>query len=203
MTKWWMISLVSALLGVISVPCGAEKAYVLNPTKITLRNGPGIKEKILAMLPQDEPVEIMEKQDEWTRVRLLDPKWSDKEGWVVSGFLVSRIPWEIQAASLKNENAQLKEKLSRVETEWREVSTESNQLKGRLEGNARTLSELQKKYQSLKEESGGFLKLKKEYEVVRQRMQDALATSEELTKENLALKSSQRNTWFLTGGATW
>ena len=71
----------------------------------------------------------------------------------------------------------------------------------KLEENARALVEVQKKYQTLKEEAGGFLKLQDKYEVAQKRMQDAIATAEKLTEENSTLKSSQRNTWFLTGGA--
>lgn len=201
MTKWIIAFGVSLCMCLGSVPCRAEKAYVTNPTKITLRNGPGTDEKILAMVPQDEPVQILGSQEGWNRVRLLAPKWDNKEGWIVSGFLVSRIPGEIQAASLKEENARLKEKLSKIETEWQGLTSERDELRGKLGEDERALVEVQDKYQTLKEGAGGFLKLKKEYEITQKRMQDALATAETLTKENSALKSSQRNSWFLTGGA--
>jgi SH3 domain protein len=201
MTKWIIAFGVSLCMCLGSVPCRAEKAYVTNPTKITLRNGPGTDEKILAMLPQDEPVEILGSQEGWSRVRLLAPKWDNKEGWIVSGFLVSRIPWEIQAESSKVENARLKEKLARIETEWRDLTNEREGLRGKLEENERALVEVRGKYQKLKDGASGFLKLKGEYDMAQKSMQDALATAERLTKENSALKSSQRNTWFLTGGA--
>jgi len=45
------------------------------------------------------------------------------------------------------------------------------------------------------------LKLKKEYETIKTKMEVAQATTEKLTKENVALNSSQRNKWFLTGVA--
>jgi SH3 domain protein len=201
MTKWIIAFGVSLCMCLGSVPCLAEKAYVTNPTKITLRNGPGTDEKILAMLPQDEPVQILSSQEGWSRVRLLAPKWDNKEGWIVSGFLVSRIPGEIQAASLKEENARLKEKLSKVETEWQGLTSERDELRGKLGESERSLLQVREKYQTLKDGSAGFLKLKKEYEIAQKRMQDALETAERLSKENSVLKSSQRNSWFLTGGA--
>jgi len=201
MNKWAVI-----LFGLLGYclnlqPCWAEKAYVFNPTKITLRSGPSTRDKILAMLPQDEPVEILESEGGWKYVRLLDPKWKNKEGWVVKGFLDSRVPWQIQAETLGEENAKLKEKLAQIESEWRELSGEREAMKGKLEQNQHSFTEIRKKYQTLKEEASGFLKLKKEYEIAKKRMQDALSTAQKLTKENTELKSSQRNTWFLTGGA--
>jgi SH3 domain protein len=201
MTKWIIAAGISLCMCFGSTPCRAEKAYVTNPTKITLRNGPGINEKILAMLPQDEPVEILDSQEGWSRVRLLAPKWNNKEGWIVSGFLVSRIPWEIQAESLKEHHDRLKAKLDRIETEWDALTRERDELRGKLEQSERSLVELQEKYQTLKKGAGGFLKLREDYDIAEKRMQDALATAETLTKENAGLKSSQRNTWFLTGGA--
>jgi len=201
MTKWTMVFFISLGICLSSIPCQAEKAYVTNPTKVTLRNGPGTTNKILAMLPQGEPVEILGSEQGWSRVRLLAPKWGNKEGWVVNGFLVSRVPWEIQAASLEEENARLKEKLARIETEWRTLTGESEEMGRTLEESERALSEIQDKYRTLKEESGAFLKLKEDYETAQKRMEDALATSEKLGKENADLKSSHRNTWFLTGGA--
>jgi SH3 domain protein len=201
MTKWAIVLSISLCMCLGAVPCLAERAYITNPSKITLRNGPGTNEKILAMLPQDEPVEILGSKEGWSRVRLLGPKWNNKEGWIVRGFLISRVPWEIQAASLKEENARLKEKLARFETGWGELTSERKEVKGKLEENERALAEMKEKYQALEEGAGGFLKLKKEYEVAQERMEDALATAEKLTKENAEMRSSQRNTWFLTGGA--
>ncbi|HIJ58375.1 MAG TPA: TIGR04211 family SH3 domain-containing protein [Deltaproteobacteria bacterium] len=201
MTKWTIVFFVSLGICLSSVPCRAEKAYVTNPTKITLRNGPGIKDKILAMLPEDELVEILNSEEGWTRVRLLAPKWKNKEGWVVSGFLVSHVPWEIQVGSLKKENAQLKEKLNKIEKEWSELSGEREALSGKLEKNGTALDTIRERYETLKREASGFLELKKKYQIEKTKMQDALATAEKLTKENSDLKASQRNTWFLTGAA--
>lgn len=201
MNKWAMALVVTLCVCLVSIPCRAERAYVTNPSKITLRNGPGTDQKILAMVSQDEPVEILESQEGWKRVRLLAAKWNNKEGWIVSGFLSSRVPWETQAASLKAENDQLKEKLARIETEWRDLTGEREGMKGKLAENTQAFSEIQSKYQKLKEEAAGYLKLKAEYEAAQQKMQEAVTTSEKLAEENAAMKASQRNTWFLTGGA--
>ncbi len=201
MTKWTIVFFVSLGICLSSVPCSAEKAYVTNPTKITLRRGPGIKDKILAMLPEDELVEILNSQEGWSRVRLLAPKWKNKEGWVVSGFLVSHVPWEIQVGSLKEENAQLKEKLNKIEKEWSELSGEREGLRGKLGKSGTDLDTIRERYETLKREASGYLELKKEYQIEKTKMQDALATAEKLTKENSGFKASQRNTWFLTGAA--
>ncbi len=198
----WAVGIASILCTCLAwAPCRAERAYVTNPSKITVRSAPGIDKKIIAMVSLDEPVEVLESEEGWKRVRLLAPKWNNKEGWIVSGFLTTRIPWEAQASSLREENAQLKEKLTKIEAEWRELTGEREGIKGKLAENTQAFSEMQRKYQRLKEEAGGYLKLKKEYEAAEQKMQEALTRAETLTRENEEIRSSQRNRWFLTGGA--
>ncbi len=201
MKKLVLITLITIGISLISQTGLAQKAYVMNPTKITLRKEPGVGEKIIAMLRQDEPVEVLETQKGWSHVRLLETKRQNKEGWVVSGYLVSRVPWKIQTGLLKEENARLKEKLNKIEKEWRELSVERGELSGKLEKNGAVLDTVRKRYETLRKEASGFLKLKKEHESAKTKMEIAQTTTEKLTKENAVLKSSQRNTWFLTGAA--
>ena len=179
----------------------AKKAYVMNPTKITLRKGPGVGEKIITMLRQDEPVEVLETEKGWSHVRLLETNRQNKEGWVVSGYLVTRVPWKIQTGLLKEENAQLKEMLNKIEKEWSELSGEREELSGKLGKNRTVLDTIRERYETLKMEASSFLELKKKYKTTKAKMEAAQATTEKLTKENVVLKSSQRNTWFLTGAA--
>ncbi|MBL7204015.1 MAG: TIGR04211 family SH3 domain-containing protein [Desulfobacteraceae bacterium] len=202
MKKLLLIMLITVGISLISQAGLAQKAYVMNPTKITLRKGPGVGEKIIAMLRQDEPVEVvLGSKEGWSHVRLLGPEQQGKEGWVVSAFLITRVPWKIQAGLLKEENTLLKEKLNKIEKEWKELSTEREELSGKLEKNGTVLDTVRKRYEALKKEASGFLKLKEKYETTKTKMEVAQATTEKLTKENVVLKSSQRNTWFLTGAA--
>ena len=201
MKKLLLITLITVAISLISQDGLAEKAYVMNPTKITLRKGPGVTEKIITMLRQDEPVEVLETKKGWSHVRLLEPNRQNKEGWVVSGYLVNRVPWKIQTGLLKEENTLLKEKLNKIEKEWRELSGEREELSGKLEKNGTALDTVRQRYETLKKEASSFLKLKKKYETTKTKMEVAQATTEKLTEENAVLKSSQRNTWFLTGAA--
>ena len=99
----------------------ATKAYVTDSFRVSLRRGPSIENKILRFLPSGLPVEVMESQEGWSLVHPLQPEQSSIEGWVLSRYLITREPWEIQARSLKQENAQLKEKLVHIEREWAET----------------------------------------------------------------------------------
>ncbi|MBW1739940.1 MAG: TIGR04211 family SH3 domain-containing protein [Deltaproteobacteria bacterium] len=98
----------------------AAKAYVTDTFRISLRRGPSIENKILKFLPSGLPVKVLESQGGWSRVHVLENEQGILEGWVLSRYLITRLPWEEQAKSLKQENAQLKEKIVRIE-KWGEA----------------------------------------------------------------------------------
>ena len=132
----------------------AEKAYVTDWFRISLRRGPGIENKILKFLPSGLPVDVLESQDGWNRVRLLEGEQPALEGWIMSRYLVTRLPWEHQARSLRKENARLKEKIARINEEWaekirRELGSTS-QLKENYEATLKTVQTLTKENESLR-----------------------------------------------------
>ena len=131
----------------------AKMAYVTDWFRISLRRGPSIENKILKFLPSGLPVEVLESQDGWNRVRLMEGDQGALEGWVLSRYLVTRLPWEDQARSLREENTRLKEKIARIDKEWAEkVRLElgnASQLKEDYEATLKTVQTLTKENQSL------------------------------------------------------
>jgi len=93
----------------------AKKAYVTDEFRISLRRGPSIENKILKFLPSGQIVEVSESQEGWCRITVSAGENSNLQGWVLSRYLISRLPWEIQAKSLIKENALLKERLAGIE----------------------------------------------------------------------------------------
>jgi hypothetical protein len=58
----------------------------LTGDRVNLREGPGTDERVLAILPIDSEVEVIEAQDEWLRVRTN----SGLVGWVAARFVAPR-----------------------------------------------------------------------------------------------------------------
>ncbi|MCP4576400.1 MAG: TIGR04211 family SH3 domain-containing protein [Deltaproteobacteria bacterium] len=179
--------------------CWAEKAYVVNSSKITLRGGPSTKDKIITMLKQDSAVEILETQTGWSHVRLLGNTSRNYEGWIVSGFLTREVPWKVQAKGFKEENVRLKQRAENIENEWSASSGEKELMSEKLEKAEKELKSVKTKYESLKKASGSLLELQESHEKTLKESQEARVILETLQKENMILKSSQRNRWFLTG----
>ena len=192
MKKFWFtvsIILSLSLMGQIS---WAAKAYVTDSFRISLRGGPSIDYKILKFLTSGLPVDVLESEEGWTRVQLLEPAQDSITGWVLSRYLITRIPWENQAISLKREKAQLEKRLSLVEKELDKGMIHKQELTEELEKDSKTLSKLQDRYEIIKQGAPDYLNLKATYET-------AQKTIQTLVKENQRLKSSQMNRWFAMG----
>ncbi|MBN2032152.1 MAG: TIGR04211 family SH3 domain-containing protein [Deltaproteobacteria bacterium] len=178
-------------------PCWASKAYLTDSfEEFTLRSGPGYEYRIITMLSSGQALEVHESQKEWSRVSL---PGGDREGWVVSRYLINRVPWSIQANSLREENASLKAKLSQIESAFNEARQEKTKLAFEFEKNSKLLEETTDRYESLKQGADGYLKLKKIHELNEAALKAARADNERLRKEQEELRSSQLNQWFATG----
>jgi SH3 domain protein len=148
-----------------------------------------------------EAVEIMDSQDNWVHVRLLDRGQGTVEGWVLGRYLIERLPWELQTTNLKAENDRIKDKLASIQSEQGEATQRGQKLTGELKKTSEALKDLQGKYESLKQGASDYLNLKEEYDTTTTKLETIQKTAKNLTSENERLKSSQRNRWFATGAA--
>ena len=133
----------------LSHPSWAKKVYVTDTLKITLRTGPGIENKVIAMLPSGQSLEVIKTQGDWNLVRLVKRDGKNKEGWVLRRYLVSHLPWEIRAKSLKRENVQLKEKISSLEKQFKDKTENYLKLNGAYKTAQGTVKKLTKEKHEL------------------------------------------------------
>jgi SH3 domain protein len=175
----------------------ASKAYVTDSFEITLRTGPGTENKVIGLPVSGQPVEVLDSQGEWSFVRLLGGR--DQEGWVVARYLITRLPWEMQAKALKQQNTELKASLDQVERRLNEKVEQEQALKNKLGATSTSLEGLQKEYESLKNESQGYLKLKAIHAMTQERLKRLEAEVKRLSGENKELESSEVNRWFAIG----
>ena len=153
MKRFRLIIPIALGLSIIAQASWAAKAYVTDSFRISLRRGPSIENKILKFLPSGMPVEVLESQEGWSRVEPSESRQRSIKGWVLSRYLITRLPWETQARSLKQENVQLKEKLARIEEEREET---------------------------LKQEVGDYLELKAAHETAQKTIQTLIRENESL-----------------------
>jgi len=173
----------------------AETMYVSDDIKITLRTGQGIDHKILAMIKSGQEVEVLQPDDEWTQVKLLN----GMEGWVLTRFLTYDKPCRLELEILKKKYETLSAQSAFLLKENRVYKEESKRLRAELSGSKEMLVAISKSYDTLKKESADFLELKSKYELASSQLSDQIKKAEELEEELSKLLSHRSIIWFLSG----
>lgn len=173
----------------------AETMYVSDDIKITLRTGQGIDHKILAMIKLGQEVEVLQPDDEWTRVQLPN----GIEGWVLTRFLTYNKLCRLELEILKKKHETLSAQSAFLIKANRVYKEESKRLRTELSGSKEMLAAISKSYDTLKKESADFLELKSKHELTSSELSDQTKKAEELEEELSKLLSHRSIIWFLSG----
>ena len=158
----------------------AETVYVTGVMKITMRTGPGVSHKIVAMVKSGDALEIIEKNDDWSRVKTP----AGKEGWVLTRFITFTVPEIFLVNNLKDKNDVLSRNLGNIKAENARLLKAQSKLQG-----------IEESFLRLKKESADFLDLEQKYKA-------ATSQFKAQQKRIKALESSLKSQdikWFLSG----
>jgi uncharacterized protein YgiM (DUF1202 family) len=97
----------------------AETAWVRGESRLNVRTGPGPDYRIIEMVKDDDPVQVVKRQSDWTRVKTA----TGNDGWVPSAFLVSEPPPAVRVGQLETETQALREKLATLQSENQRLSS--------------------------------------------------------------------------------
>ncbi len=161
-----------------------ETVYVKGIMRITMRTGPGVEHKIVAMLESGDSLEVVEGGDGWSHVRNVN----GTEGWVLTRYVTAEVPNTLIADRLKTENAVLSGAIEKIKAENAE-----------LEGIREKYEALDRSYSLLKKEAADFLSLRQKYEKV------TTASNEQQARIAALEKSlgSEDVKWFLSGAGVF
>lgn len=194
--KWLLIiCTVCIVLAWDAAPAPAKTMYVTDLTEITVRAGKGVDYKILATLKSGTSVDVVEPGRDWTQVRMSN----GKSGWVVSRYLTLEKPTVLELTALKAAADQTSREISELKTENETLETQNQQLSQQVEALKQERTEARTAYETLKNDSADYLKLKGEY--------DRLTRSEAQHRQKLAFLEkkaadadfSKAIKWFLAG----
>ncbi|MFO7560571.1 MAG: TIGR04211 family SH3 domain-containing protein [Desulfobacterales bacterium] len=138
----------------------AEKMYVGNILKVTLRTGPGLDHKVIQMLESGQEVDVLEPGKDWSRVLTM----SGNEGWILTRFISPQMPSDLLLKNLSQKYEKLSARAADLEKENAKFLKENKQLASELADTKDALSRTSNEYSTLKKESADFLSLKAKYE---------------------------------------
>ena len=136
MKRYFFIILIPLIM--FSSTSLAKTMYITDSFKIMVRRYPGEEYKIVAQLPSNEKVDILEIKEAWAKI-----SFSDKTGRVLKRFLTEETPKQIQITELERkvkdqagkiddiekENISLKQKNAEIGERVNQLSLENQSLK--------------------------------------------------------------------------
>lgn len=169
--------------------------YVSDILKLTLRTGPSIENKILAVIDSGQMMEVVEFGDEWSRVQLPN----GKEGWVLSRYLTPNETNNIKLQRLETKHKNLMVQASELLEENNRLQAENKKLSTEFEANQKQLVKTRTDYETLKADASEFLTLKTRYESAASQLAEQTAKAEKLEEQLTRLEMYTYIKWFLAG----
>ncbi len=173
----------------------AQTHYITDTIQVTFRSGPAMDRKILSLLDSGQPVEIMEKGDEWSQIRLP----SGKEGWVLTRLIQTDAPLKTQLASLQERYDALLDRSGMPSDEMKKLEKDKAALAKKLAQALQELAALTEANQQLEVALANADTI----QTHRNQLVKELAESREkmagLTREITAARSKHNIWWFLSG----
>ena len=200
-------SLQICLATLISSPLSAETQYVIPSSEIPVRRGQGTDYKIVALISDGTEVEVIERGDSYSLVRLAN----EKEGWILTRFLSDDPPLTEVVATLTSENEALKlqeqqsaQKLMLQEQQsiqkQEELSQALAETEQKLEATDAEKAAITASFEKLTKDTANVVEIKKKLTETVNENKSVKQKLTTLTRENEELKSDERINWFLAGG---
>ena len=206
--------LVIILSTMITLPAKADTRYVGDQLRITLRQGKSTKHKILKTLETGTPVEILEEDSSYYKVRTSD----GIEGYVLRQYISSNPPktmrideLEVEKNALQkkirvleksnnNLESQLKEIEEKYNNDFSDLNTKSTDIEQNLEqalNNERIITE---KYNILVAQSENVVKIAKERDKLLQENKKVSTEFKKLQNKKEKFPDPRMIKWLLAGG---
>jgi len=201
----------------MSRPASADTRYVDDQLIITLRMGKSTQHKIIKTLKTGTPLEVLEEDDTYLKVRTPD----GTEGYVLRQYISSRPPATQRIAELERLNNSLQKKINTLESaknnlemqlnkfqenyqeELSSVTLKSDELEKNLEqalSNERIMTE---KYNTLLNQAENVIEIAAERDRLLEQHEKLQAKVSALTSKNEKLADNRMIKWFLAGGGVF
>ena len=186
---------IGILLVFVTASVQAKSMYVSEIVEITLRTGPGIDHKVIAMVKSGQTLMVLEPGSEWTKVRLAN----EKEGYILSRFLTEKKPNDLLLDELKKKYKDLESKVNTIQEENSKQKSQNESLLSELAAKEEQLSGLTESYDALKADSAEFLNLKTDYKKTAAQLIEQTQKAEEFEEAYTKIQKRQIFRWALTG----
>jgi SH3 domain protein len=214
--KFFSIAVTLFLVFMVSLPTviKADTRYVDDQLVITLRQGKSSKHKILRTLKTGTPLEVLEEDESYLKVRTDD----GLEGFVLRQYISSSTPKAQIISRLEKKNKELQEKIDRlaksnnnfkaqIDSMQESHAQELLELKGKSSLIEEDLQQIQNEQETTAEQYSTLLAQSENVIAIAEERDQLLKDKSKLTSEvkslriqNEKLSDNRMIKWFLAGG---
>jgi len=190
----------------VALSANAETRYIADQLVVTVRSNQSNNYEVLEPLLTGSPVEILEEDKTFVKVRTS----KGAEGFIRKQYVSKALPKSVQIARLKKQLAALEEKLQKQQLEFQDASglatssqTVIEQLNSDLAQTQKELDKIQKNYTQLKQQSENVINLTAERDQLQTENNQMASELMVLQEENKGFHRSNMIQWFLAGGGVF
>ncbi len=199
------------------MPAYADTRYVIDELVITLRAGKSNDHKIIKTLKTATPLEVLEEDDTYLKVRTSD----GSEGYVLRQYVSPELPKALIIERLGKEKSALQTKVKNLEEAKKslqnqyndiqvkykqdvsEITSKSSSIEQNLEQAIQNERNLAEKYDTLLAQSENVVEIAAERDQLLEINKKLAADLTNLEKTNDKLSDSRMIKWFLAGGGVF
>lgn len=190
-----MRTLLSALLLLMAGSAVAETRFVDDKLLITLRTGQATTYQILKTLPSGTPLELLEEDGQYSRVRTED----GTEGWVLTQYLSASPIARDRLLRAERRIEQLQTQIDSLKQQLGETRGERNALAKQHKDAADDAEKLRRELNTLQETAARPIKLAQENRQLKEELKSLQQQSSLLESDNERLRDRSERDWFITG----
>ena len=202
-TTFLIIAFVSLLLLPGMQQAWAATSYVSDSIEVALRSGPSNADKIIRMLQTDDPLDVLQEEENWLLVRTR----KGDQGWLPKRYVSQETPKSSQIQKLTKRNEQLETMSGGAAGQIDALQKEKVSLKETLANIEKEHQQLKEKHTVLESDAANVLTLKNKYTETEDKLKEVTADLERFSMENKELRTSANLKWFLSGAGvvfvTW
>ena len=173
----------------------AETMYVTDVLKLIVRSEKGYDQNLLTVIKSGQVVEVLQKDGDWTQVRLSD----GREGWVLGRYLISNETNNLKLENLQKKHKVLSGQIATLLEENTTLNAANKKLLSEYDQMAKTVKDVSASYENLKIEAADYLALKAKHARINAQLADKTQLEKKLKEEIEKLETRQTIRWFLSG----
>jgi SH3 domain protein len=194
MVRRWLI--MTALFCAATV--SAQTRYVTDNLSVELRRGPSLEYLILRSLRSGEAVQVLEQDAEagYSRVRAAG---DGTEGWVLTRFLENEPAARDKLAAAERNLAAARNRVTDLEGQVGELTAKLGGTEQVLEQTEQMQEEASAELADIRQAAANVIEIREQNDTLRQSLAEREGDVERLQIQNSALRSRDRQNWFVVG----